>query len=161
MYVLCAVTPPLLWTKHSQPSLLQSFRRCQSLIEQIAADKRHDFPPTAQSRSQDEAQAAKNLQRGLAAKVQDISASFRKKQRVYLESSSLLDSLPFVIGTPFTRLLLELQGHSIKNQDLLVAAGTVSLNSADGVMALEDDMNAAVGCSYCCRVFDRRSYGGP
>ncbi|EEB98701.1 hypothetical protein MPER_01745, partial [Moniliophthora perniciosa FA553] len=29
--------------------------------------------------------AAKNVQRGLAAKVQDLSATFRKKQRIYME----------------------------------------------------------------------------
>jgi syntaxin 16 len=29
---------------------------------------------------------AKNVQRGLAAKVQDLSGTFRKKQRVYMQS---------------------------------------------------------------------------
>lgn len=31
---------------------------------------------------------AKNVQRGLAQKVQDMSAQFRKKQRVYMQSES-------------------------------------------------------------------------
>jgi syntaxin 16 len=35
--------------------------------------------------SRNEAQTAKNVQRGLAAKVQELSATFRKKQRVYME----------------------------------------------------------------------------
>lgn len=34
-----------------------------------------------------------NLQRGLAAKVQDLSAKFRKKQRSYMESESLSRTL--------------------------------------------------------------------
>lgn len=33
-----------------------------------------------------EAFTAKNVQRGLAAKVQELSTTFRKKQRVYMES---------------------------------------------------------------------------
>jgi len=66
--------------------------------------------------------AAKNVQRGLAAKVQDLSATFRKKQRVYME---------------------KLQGHAIKNQDLLVASGTISLKGSEGMSAVDDDVAAA------------------
>lgn len=49
----------------------------------------HSFPPSHPDahKSKSEIQAAKNVQRGLAAKVQDLSATFRKKQRVYMEST--------------------------------------------------------------------------
>ncbi len=59
----------------------QDFRTCQALIQRIITQP-HSFPPD-QSRT---AHAEKNLQRALAAKVQDLSASFRKKQRVYMDS---------------------------------------------------------------------------
>jgi len=39
---------------------------------------------------------------------------------------------------------LELQGHAIKNQDLLIAAGTISLKGSEGMSAVDDDMAAAV-----------------
>jgi len=62
------------------------------------------------------------VQRGLAAKLQGLSASFRKKQRVYLE---------------------RLQGHAIKNQDLLIASGSLSLKGQEGLSAVDDDLQAA------------------
>lgn len=62
----------------------QDFRRCQALIQRI--EPTTSFPPTAHGRRND-ALAAKNTQRGLAAKVQELSATFRKKQRVYMEST--------------------------------------------------------------------------
>lgn len=66
--------------------------------------------------------AAKNVQRGLAAKVQELSATFRKKQRVYME---------------------KLQGHAIKNQDLLIASGTMSSKGWEGLSAVDEDVEAA------------------
>jgi len=98
-----------------------AFRRCHSLIQQIDPRKGHQFPPT-QSLSQHELQAITNLQKGLAAKVQQVSTSFRKKQRIYLE---------------------KLQGHSIKHQDLLVASGASSSKGTEGAIALEEDILAA------------------
>lgn len=60
------------------------------LIQRIGSDQTHAFPPSSASSSQarHEALAAKNVQRGLAAKVQELSTTFRKKQRVYMESMS-------------------------------------------------------------------------
>lgn len=73
-------------------SLLQGFRQCQSLIQRIGSESTsHTFPPShagAQA-SKYNLQTAKNVQRGLAAKVQELSATFRKKQRVYMESKYL------------------------------------------------------------------------
>ncbi|OJA18235.1 hypothetical protein AZE42_05179 [Rhizopogon vesiculosus] len=66
--------------------------------------------------------AAKNVQRGLAARVQELSSTFRKKQRVYME---------------------RLQGHAIKNQDLLIASGTISSRGSEGLTAVDEDMEAA------------------
>jgi syntaxin 16 len=102
--------------------------------------------------------AAKNVQRGLAAKVQDLSATFRKKQRVYMESGCFYfnHSAP---GTQqnvkyahacnffvfFLALFAELQGHAIKNQDLLIASGTISLKGSEGMTAVDEDIEAAVG----------------
>lgn len=40
--------------------------------------------------------------------------------------------------------LLELQGHAIKNQDLLIASGAISLKGSDGMNAVDDDVAAAV-----------------
>ncbi|KAJ6499284.1 syntaxin-like t-SNARE protein TLG2 [Mycena sanguinolenta] len=103
--------------------ITKDFRRCQALIQRIGTQP-HSFPPShpdAQP-STHAALAAKNVQRGLAAKVQDLSASFRKKQRVYME---------------------KLQGHAIKNQDLLIASGTISLKGSEGMSAVDDDVAAA------------------
>lgn len=38
----------------------------------------------------------------------------------------------------------ELQGHAIKNQDLLIASGAISLKGSESMNALEDDVEAAV-----------------
>ncbi|KAF7792394.1 hypothetical protein EIP86_003431 [Pleurotus ostreatoroseus] len=97
----------------------KDFRRCHALIQQIGAVPDHAFPP---SNTHQQASAAKNVQRGLAAKVQELSATFRKKQRVYLE---------------------KLQGHAIKNQDLLVASGAISLKGSEGLTAVDEDVAAA------------------
>ncbi|KAF7315648.1 t-SNARE coiled-coil-like proteiny domain-containing protein [Mycena indigotica] len=97
----------------------QDFRRCQGLIQRIGTTP-HSFPPSHSTAHT--SLAAKNVQRGLAAKVQELSATFRKKQRVYME---------------------KLQGHAIKNQDLLIASGAVSLKGSDGLSALDDDVAAA------------------
>ncbi|KAF5370671.1 hypothetical protein D9758_001811 [Tetrapyrgos nigripes] len=101
--------------------ITKDFRKCQALIQRIAPANPHQFPPSS-SKSQSDAQAAKNVQRALAAKVQDLSATFRKKQRVYME---------------------KLQGHAIKNQDLLVASGTISLKGSAGMSSLNEDVQAA------------------
>ncbi|KAJ6586940.1 syntaxin-like t-SNARE protein TLG2 [Mycena vulgaris] len=103
--------------------ITKDFRRCQTLIQHIGTQP-HSFPPLhpdAQP-STHAALAAKNVQRGLAAQVQDLSAAFRKKQRVYME---------------------KLQGHAIKNQDLLIASGTISLKGSEGMSAVDDDVAAA------------------
>ncbi|KAF4620810.1 hypothetical protein D9613_000692 [Agrocybe pediades] len=97
--------------------ITKDFRRCQSLIQRIP----HVFPPNSQQ-STHETRAGKNVQRGLAAKVQDLSATFRKKQRVYMD---------------------KLQGHATKNQDLLLASGAISLKGSDGMSAVDDDIRAA------------------
>ncbi|KAF7361877.1 Syntaxin-like t-snare protein tlg2 [Mycena venus] len=104
--------------------ITKDFRRCQALIQRIGTQP-HSFPPSHPDAlpSTHAALAAKNVQRGLAAKVQDLSATFRKKQRVYME---------------------KLQGHAIKNQDLLVASGTISLKGSEGMSAVDDDVAAAV-----------------
>ncbi|KAF7288660.1 t-SNARE coiled-coil-like proteiny domain-containing protein [Mycena chlorophos] len=96
--------------------ITKDFRRCQALIQRIGTPQ-HSFPPSAHA-----SLPAKNVQRGLAAKVQQLSATFRKKQRVYME---------------------KLQGHAIKNQDLLIASGAVSLKGSDGLSAVDDDVAAA------------------
>jgi syntaxin 16 len=113
--------------------------------------------------------AAKNVQRGLAAKVQDLSAAFRKKQRVYMESefrASCLTSPSLVIISSIDSVMglcllffcgvgssdeplyssahPELQGHAIKNQDLLIASGAISLKGSEGMSAVDDDVAAAV-----------------
>lgn len=41
-------------------------------------------------------------------------------------------------------LATELQGHAIKNQDLLIASGAISLKGSEGTSAADDDVAAAV-----------------
>ena len=68
-------------------SVFQHFRRCHALIQSIpttAAQPSHAFPPAPPTAH--ERRAAENVQRALAAKVQELSAAFRKKQRVYMDS---------------------------------------------------------------------------
>jgi syntaxin 16 len=101
-------------------AITKDFRQCQMLIQRISSEQSHAFPPSSQARH--EALAAKNVQRGLAAKVQELSATFRKKQRVYME---------------------KLQGHAIKNQDLLIASGTIPSKGSEGMSAVDDDIEAA------------------
>ncbi|KAL6310328.1 t-SNARE [Sparassis latifolia] len=93
--------------------ITRDFRQCHALIQRIGPNAAHSFPP-----SRHEDRASKNVQRGLAAKVQELSVTFRKKQRVYLE---------------------KLQGHAIKNQDLLLASGTISLKGSEGLHAVDED----------------------
>ncbi|KAI0311963.1 t-SNARE [Amylostereum chailletii] len=98
--------------------ITKDFRQCQSLIQRI--DPTQSFPPS--SARAHHALAAKNVQRALAAKVQELSASFRKKQRVYMD---------------------KLQGHAIKNQDLLIASGVTSLKGSEALSAVDEDVAAA------------------
>ncbi|KAJ7901845.1 syntaxin-like t-SNARE protein TLG2 [Mycena olivaceomarginata] len=141
--------------------ITKDFRRCQALIQRIGTQP-HTFPPShpdAQSTAH-AALAAKNVQRGLAAKVQDLSATFRKKQRVYMESKFRLPMAIYLSISSWGRassfrgpgctlslftydLPTELQGHAIKNQDLLIASGTISLKGSEGMSAVDDDVAAA------------------
>ncbi|KIK28035.1 hypothetical protein PISMIDRAFT_629097 [Pisolithus microcarpus 441] len=100
--------------------ITKDFRRCHALIQRIGVDQNHSFPPSSQIYH--ESLTAKNVQRGLAAKVQELSSTFRKKQRVYME---------------------RLQGHVIKHQDVLIASGTISSRGSEGLSALDDDVQAA------------------
>ncbi|KAH9895038.1 t-SNARE [Cubamyces lactineus] len=102
--------------------ITKDFRQCHALIQRIGSMPQHSFPPSQAGQSHHHELAAKNVQRGLAAKVQELSATFRKKQRVYME---------------------KLQGHAIKNQDLLAASGAVSLKGSAGISALDEDVEAA------------------
>jgi syntaxin 16 len=101
--------------------ITKDFRRCHTLIQHIGTEQGHSFPPSAQ-KTQFQVLAAKNVQRGLAARVQELSSTFRKKQRVYME---------------------RLQGHAIKNQDLLIASGTISSRGSEGLTAVDEDVEAA------------------
>ncbi|KLO14297.1 t-SNARE, partial [Schizopora paradoxa] len=104
--------------------ITRDFRQCQAFIQSIPASVTvgHAFPPNKAGPSRHERLAAQNVMRGLAALVQELSATFRKKQRVYLEA---------------------LQGHAIKNKDLLVASGAVSLKGSEGISDLVDDVKVA------------------
>jgi syntaxin 16 len=93
------------------------------------------------------------VQRGLAAKLQGLSASFRKKQRVYLESAftsfcNLRQRLISGNASFLSRSPIGLQGHAIKNQDLLIASGSLSLKGQEGLSAVDDDLQAAVRASF-------------
>ncbi|KAI0633264.1 t-SNARE, partial [Trametes polyzona] len=107
--------------------ITKDFRQCHTLIQRIGSIPQHSFPPSQPGQSRHHELAAKNVQRGLAARVQELSATFRKKQRVYME---------------------KLQGHAIKNQDLLAASGAVSLKGSAGMSALDEDVEAAAAQSH-------------
>ncbi|KAL7419442.1 t-SNARE affecting a late Golgi compartment protein 2 [Cryptotrichosporon argae] len=89
--------------------ITRDFRRCTTLISTIQ-------PGRGSARV--ELVTAKNVQRGLAQKVQDLSGVFRKKQRVYMQ---------------------KLQGHAIKNKDLLAASGAISLRGSELDELAEDE----------------------
>ncbi|WWC73846.1 uncharacterized protein I206_107818 [Kwoniella pini CBS 10737] len=93
--------------------ITRDFRRCTSLISSVQ--------PTNRA-TRVEITTAKNVQRGLAQKVQDLSGMFRKKQRVYMQ---------------------KLQGHAIKNKDLMVASGAITLKGVDLLDELEEDEQAS------------------
>lgn len=97
------------------PNDQQDFRRLHSLINNIRPS----------SRDPNEQVTARNIQRGLAAKLQDLSSLFRKKQRVYMQ---------------------QLQGHAIKNKDLLAASGALTLRGNDGLDELQEDLQAVSLC---------------
>ncbi|KAL4080372.1 t-SNARE [Scleroderma yunnanense] len=101
-------------------NITNDLRQCHTLIQRISSDHAHSFPPS--NRNHHELLTAQNVQRGLAARVQELSSAFRKKQRIYME---------------------RLQGHAIKNQDLLIASGTISSKGSEGLSAVDDDVQAA------------------
>ncbi|KAH7339532.1 t-SNARE [Rhizoctonia solani] len=102
-------------------SAVQEFRRCHSLIQRISASS-HTFPPNSQS-SQNDVTSARNVQRALAAKVQDLSALFRTKQRIHRPS--------------------ELQGHVISRNDQMIASGLISSNNTNTYDSVQEDEEAS------------------
>ena len=52
----------------------------------------------------------------------------------------------------------ELQGHAIKNQDLLVASGAISLKGSEGLSAVDEDIEAATAVRMQ-RVIERTLFG--
>ncbi|CED83255.1 SNARE protein TLG2/Syntaxin 16 [Phaffia rhodozyma] len=98
-------------------SITRDFRQAQAQIKQIQ--------PSGEA-SKADLVSASNVQRGLAAKVQDLSAKFRRKQRAYME---------------------RLQGHAAKNASLMRASGVMldgdSKAGAGGIEELEDDLQAS------------------
>ncbi|KAK8849831.1 hypothetical protein IAR55_005167 [Kwoniella newhampshirensis] len=93
--------------------ITRDFRRCTSLTSSVQPGPR---APRV------EVVTAKNVQRGLAQKVQELSGQFRKKQRVYMQ---------------------KLQGHAIKNKDLMVASGAMTLKGSDVLEELQEDEQAS------------------
>ncbi|WWD20460.1 hypothetical protein CI109_104936 [Kwoniella shandongensis] len=93
--------------------ITRDFRRCTNLISSVQPGPR---APRV------EVVTAKNVQRGLAQKVQELSGQFRKKQRVYMQ---------------------KLQGHAIKNKDLMVASGAMTLKGSDVLDELQEDEQAS------------------
>ncbi|EJD42717.1 t-SNARE [Auricularia subglabra TFB-10046 SS5] len=97
-------------------AITRDFRHASKLVHQIqTAPSASTYPP---HRSEDT--AAKNVQRALAARVQDASTAFRKKQRVYMD---------------------KLAGHATKNQDLLVASGLRGDAAAQSRLSVEEDLH--------------------
>ncbi|TYJ53848.1 hypothetical protein B9479_005535 [Cryptococcus floricola] len=93
--------------------ITKDFRRCTSLTGSVRP---------SQGAPRVQVLTAKNVQRGLAQKVQELSGQFRKKQRVYMQ---------------------KLQGHAIKNKDLMVASGAITLKGSDVLDELQEDEQAS------------------
>ncbi|KIR59465.1 syntaxin 16 [Cryptococcus bacillisporus CA1873] len=93
--------------------ITRDFKRCTSLIGSITPER---GAPRVQVLT------AKNVQRGLAQKVQEMSGQFRKKQKVYMS---------------------KLQGHQIKNKDLMVASGAITLKGTEVLDELQEDEQAS------------------
>lgn len=53
--------------------------------------------------------------------------------------------------------LLGLQGHAIKNQDLLIASGTITSKGSEGLTAVDEDVQAAVSMQYSHRLVHVKS----
>ncbi|KAG8678645.1 hypothetical protein FRC09_019669, partial [Ceratobasidium sp. 395] len=103
-------------------SAMQDFRRCHSLIQRIPASaSSHTFPPNI-APSQNDLTSTQNVQRALAAKVQELSALFRTKQRVYMQ---------------------KLQGHAISRNDQMIASGVLSSNSTNTYDSVQQDEEAS------------------
>lgn len=75
---------------------------------------------------------------------------------MYLESTSYsFDNSASEIDQWHMRLVPPgLQGHAIKNQDLLIASGSLSLKGQEGLSAVDDDLQVAVCASFDERIFD-------
>ncbi|KAH7089364.1 t-SNARE [Auriculariales sp. MPI-PUGE-AT-0066] len=119
--------------------ITRDFRRCQKLVQAIVPPAGQSYPPSRNHPESDDA-AARNVQRALAAKIQDASAVFRKKQRVYMD---------------------KLTGHATKNADLLVASGTVSLKGSDSRAAVEDDIRVVRQAGHCQRQMQQQYQSDP
>ncbi|CAE6471607.1 unnamed protein product [Rhizoctonia solani] len=100
--------------------ITREFRRCHSLIQRISASS-HTFPPNSQS-SQNDVTSAHNVQRALAAKIQELSALFRTKQRIYMQ---------------------KLQGHAISRNDQMIASGLVPSDSTNTYDSVQEDEEAS------------------
>ncbi|CAE6403676.1 unnamed protein product [Rhizoctonia solani] len=72
--------------------------------------------------SQNDVTSAHNVQRALAAKVQELSALFRTKQRVYMQ---------------------KLQGHAISRNDQMIASGLLPSNSTNTYDSVQEDEEAS------------------
>ncbi|KAJ9107588.1 hypothetical protein QFC21_001047 [Naganishia friedmannii] len=100
-------------------------------------------PPGA---DKNEITTTRNVQRALAARVQDLSAAFRKKQKVYMQRECPASQLHRAVGkVAHTGVVsfcvrAELQGHAIKNKDLLTASGAITLKGPERFEELEDDI---------------------
>ncbi|KAG9126075.1 hypothetical protein FRC07_005000 [Ceratobasidium sp. 392] len=101
--------------------ITRDFRICHSLIQRISAStSSHTFPPNVPS--QNDVTSAQNVQRALAAKVQELSALFRTKQRVYMQ---------------------KLQGHAISRNDQMIASGVLSSNTTNTYDSVQQDEEAS------------------
>lgn len=69
-----------------------------------------------------------------------MSGTFRKKQRVYMDSTFVLAMI--FVEVRSEPLLVELQGHATKNKDLLIAAGTVPMSTSQQISEVDDDVQA-------------------
>lgn len=84
--------------------------------------------------------------------IQEETAGLHGKSVLFLFShtrslpqtrNQSISPLKDAVLTIYASCTPELQGHAIKNQDLLVASGAVSLKGSEGLSAVDEDIEAA------------------
>ncbi|KAG6378184.1 t-SNARE [Boletus reticuloceps] len=101
--------------------ITRDLRRCHSLIQRIGSDQDHTFPPSNKFNT-------RRWQPKMCR--EDLQPGYKMLAQPSARSSACTWSV-------------RLQGHAIKNQDLLIASGTITSKGSEGLTAADEDVQAA------------------